>query len=107
MFIDTINKELSALKEKGNFRELRDIDSILSKEGMINLSSNDYLSLGNDKRLRMEFLEYALSNNLRLTSSSSRLLTGNTKEYILLEEKTGFFVRFGKGSRFWLRISCE
>ncbi|MDO5569835.1 MAG: 8-amino-7-oxononanoate synthase [Bacteroidales bacterium] len=87
MFLDKINQELDILKEKGNFRELRDIDSILSKPGMVNLSSNDYLSLGSDELLRREFLEYALENNLRLTSSSSRLLTGNTNEYIELENK--------------------
>lgn len=43
---------------------------------LLNLSSNDYLGLANDKTLKAEFFDSAEIRALPLSSSSSRLLTG-------------------------------
>ena len=52
---------------------------------MLNLSSNDYLGLASDIKLREQFFEET-PNELRImSSSSSRLLTGNFPEYEQLE----------------------
>lgn len=53
---------------------------------MLNLSSNDYLGLSRDTRLRKEFLTRAMEEYLPLSSASSRLLTGNFPVYTELEE---------------------
>ena len=76
-FLDQLTKS----KEEDNLRILPGP----LPDGMINLSSNDYLSLNENKALRLEFLNSALHNDLKLSSSSSRLLTGDFKEFALLE----------------------
>lgn len=53
--------------------------------GMINLSSNDYLGLAADVNIRDEFEHDCEDKKLSFTSSSSRLLTGNSPEYAKLE----------------------
>lgn len=53
--------------------------------GMINLSSNDYLGIGEDQELKAEFLDSGLIGNLNFGAVSSRLLTGNSPEYGELE----------------------
>ena len=53
---------------------------------MLNLSSNDYLGLANDRDLRNEFLDWLRDSDCPLSSSSSRLLTGNFTEYEVLEQ---------------------
>lgn len=84
-------KEILEQKKKdGTFRFLQPIDEIegLHKEErcrFLNLSSNDYLSLGTDSFLREEFLRDQNPEMMRFTASSSRLLTGNSNEYIALE----------------------
>ncbi len=81
-----IQSELDALHEKDQFRVLRDI----KKDGLLNLSSNDYLGLSAMPELREEF--YADLQNCpsdetyALSSSSSRLLTGNHPGYPELEQ---------------------
>jgi len=60
----------------------------LQKNG-INLSSNDYLGIGADKKLIREFYaEFSpeTADQFALGSGSSRLLSGNHNEYTLLEE---------------------
>lgn len=85
-----IEQELVMLREKSNLRELPEIthdgrDVILAGHRMLNLSSNDYLGLGADRRLREEFISTLNADNLLLTASSSRLLTGNFAVYRELE----------------------
>ena len=92
----TFEKDLTRLREKGQFRSLNTIthrsliEADFNGTRYLNLSSNDYLGLGGNTRLLQEFLEKPSGDSLLdafgLTSSSSRLLTGNTQAYDLLEE---------------------
>jgi len=86
MLLDRIQSELAALHEKDQFRVLRDI----KKDGILNLSSNDYLGLGSMPELREEFYanlkKCPADETYALSSSSSRLLTGNHPGYPGLEQ---------------------
>lgn len=91
-FIHSTLLELQALKEKKNFRSLPPLihdgrNVIVHERRMLNLSSNDYLGLANDVSLREEFLKTITPETFLLTSSSSRLLTGNFTAYQELEEQ--------------------
>ncbi|MEG2946162.1 MAG: 8-amino-7-oxononanoate synthase [Bacteroidales bacterium] len=92
MLMNYLEEKLTQKKENGNYRVLLNIDDIreealLRTGDFINLSANDYLGLAENKSLRKEFLETLNEANFRPSSSSSRLLTGNTLEYQLFEEE--------------------
>ena len=82
--------KLDELKQQGNLRQFtsnvqqgRYIE--INSRKMLNLSSNDYLGLASDIKLREQFFDET-PNELRImSSSSSRLLTGNFPEYEQLE----------------------
>ncbi|NNH37914.1 8-amino-7-oxononanoate synthase [Acinetobacter terrae] len=82
--------KLDELKQQGNLRQFtsnvqqgRVIE--INSQKMLNLSSNDYLGLASDLTLREQFFDET-PNELRImSSSSSRLLTGNFPEYEQLE----------------------
>ena len=74
-------KILEQLKLDGNLRKLPNG----LPEDCINLSSNDYLGLNSDDKLRNLFLEKKSASNLKFSAVSSRLLTGNSSEYNILE----------------------
>lgn len=82
--------KLDELKQQGNLRQFtsnvqqgRYIE--INSQMMLNLSSNDYLGLASDLTLREQFFDET-PNELRImSSSSSRLLTGNFPEYEQLE----------------------
>src|SRR5690606_21416239 len=82
--------KLDELKQQGNLRQFtsnvqqgRFIE--INNQKMLNLSSNDYLGLASDLKLREQFFDET-PNELRImSSSSSRLLTGNFPEYEQLE----------------------
>lgn len=83
--------KLHQLQASGNLRSLPEAlhdGKYIVKEGrrMLNLSSNDYLGLALDKELHRTFLKQAAQEALPLSSSSSRLLTGNFPVYSELEE---------------------
>lgn len=83
--------KLYQLKTSGNLRTLPEAlhdGKHIVKDGhrMLNLSSNDYLGLASDHELRRTFLEQCDWDKLPLSSSSSRLLTGNFPVYTALEE---------------------
>lgn len=85
-----MQQELQLLKEHSNLRRLPEIvhdgrDVIVGGQRMLNLSSNDYLGLASDRKLREEFLSTLTPDTFMPTSSSSRLLTGNFTVYEELE----------------------
>lgn len=71
-------QKLLELKNKHNYRELKDANGI-------DFSSNDYLSLANHPKIK-ESIITAMQSGLAVGSSGSRLLTGNKKEFQILEE---------------------
>lgn len=84
-------KLLNTLEAAGNLRclpEVRHQGKWIEKEGqkMLNLSSNDYLGLASRIDLRDSFLARLQETDLPLSSSSSRLLTGNFSIYEELEQ---------------------
>ncbi len=79
---NSYKKKLDNLKNSGNLRVLA---QQVSKK-FINLSSNDYLGILDDNNIVEEFREYANKENLKFGSASSRLLTGNSAEYSILEK---------------------
>lgn len=88
--IEYIQQELQTLKEHSNLRRLpqmtHDGRTVLADgRRMLNLSSNDYLGLAADRKLREEFLQTLTPDTFQPTSSSSRLLTGNFGVYEELE----------------------
>ena len=90
--IEQMQQELQELKEKSNLRKLPAIthegrNVIVDGQRMLNLYSNDYLGLANDRKLRQEFRETLTTETFLPTSSSSRLLTGNFSIYDRLEQQ--------------------
>ncbi len=89
--------ELGRLEATGSLRALPQAESLgrwISRDGrrMLNLSSNDYLGLAAEQSLAEEFADSLHSTSsgggwLPLSSSSSRLLTGNHEAYGALEER--------------------
>ena len=93
------NKLLNNLKASGGLRHLPEIEHqgiYIEKGGqtMLNLSSNDYLGLAARLDLRNNFLGRLKESGLPLSSTSSRLLTGNYSIYTELEQDMAD--RFGR-----------
>jgi 8-amino-7-oxononanoate synthase len=91
-FHERIRRELEELKSNDRYRVLpcitaRNGNSIeLSGQRLLNLSSNDYLGLGDDRELLAAYAEELTKRRYGMSSSSSRLLTGNHPLYDQLEE---------------------
>jgi 8-amino-7-oxononanoate synthase len=88
--LDHFAIQLDALRKQGNLRqfhlgvqESRYIT--MNHQKMLNFSSNDYLGLASNLELREEFFDSVPMQDRRMSSSSSRLLTGNFPEYEQLE----------------------
>lgn len=88
--IDHYAQQLDALKQQGNLRQFtanrqqgRRIQ--IGGRQMLNLASNDYLGLASDIQLREQFFDETPNAQRWMSSSSSRLLTGNFPEYEQLE----------------------
>lgn len=90
MKIEDIKNQLEKKKLENNLRTLK-----IFEEKDLNLSSNDYLGIGQDKKLKEEFLE-KYRDKILFSSSSSRLITGNYKIIRDLEEKLNKI--YGKSS---------
>ncbi len=82
---------LENLRENSHFREVRDIERKDEKyiyfrgKKLLNLSSNNYLGLGDNKNITEEFLDFT-EGKYSFGSASARLLTGNLPVYNELEE---------------------
>ena len=90
--MNTYADELNKLKENGAFREIPDISArkgnyvICGGKELLNLSSNDYLSLSTNEELVNEFLEKKKScSDFQFSASSARLLSGTSDSYKELE----------------------
>ena len=82
--------QLDQLKQQGNFRQFtsncqQDRYIQINDRKMLNLASNDYLGLNADLQLREQFFDETPNDQRWMSSTSSRLLTGNFPEYEQLE----------------------
>lgn len=83
---------LKQLEESGNLRRLPEVEhdgGYVIRDGrrMLNLSSNDYLGLASRVDLQQEFFREMGGNLPPMSSSSSRLLTGNFSVCTVLEKQ--------------------
>ena len=88
--IEHYAQQLDDLKQRGNLRQftanLQQGKMIsINNQTMLNLASNDYLGLAADLQLREQFFDETSNDQRWMSSSSSRLLTGNFPEYEQLE----------------------
>ena len=82
--------QLDDLKQSGNLRQFTvntQHEQFIQIHGqqLLNLASNDYLGLATDVKLREQFFDETPNSQRWMSSSSSRLLTGNFPEYEQLE----------------------
>ncbi|WP_180079605.1 8-amino-7-oxononanoate synthase [Acinetobacter sp. YH12058] len=80
--LDHYAEQLDQLRQQGNFRQFRSNQQQgktieIQQQQMLNLSSNDYLGLASDLRLREQFFDETPNAQRLMSASSSRLLTGN------------------------------
>lgn len=90
--MNTFTSQLQQLLLQGNLRHLPEMVEngayvFIKGMKMLNLSSNDYLGLADDTALRDEFLQTVDMRGCRFSSTSSRLLTGNSVLYRQLEKR--------------------
>ncbi|MGI6395173.1 MAG: aminotransferase class I/II-fold pyridoxal phosphate-dependent enzyme [bacterium] len=86
-----IKENLKILKENSLFRELKTVEKRegnfiwINGKKLLNCSSNDYLGIAGNHELKKEFLSLIAENaellETSFSSSSSRLLTGNSTIY--------------------------
>jgi 8-amino-7-oxononanoate synthase len=81
-----ISRELDSLREQSQFRTLE----ISDETGRINLSSNDYLGLSTDTRLKQAVLD-AVARTEQVGSTGSRLLSGNSRGWEEIESEFAAF----------------
>lgn len=82
MFYNKLTLELEELKKKDNLRSLKDLDTL----PLINFSSNDYLGLAKDIKLRERFFKETPMETLEFGSCGSRLLGGNYRDIVEFEK---------------------
>ena len=88
--LDHFSIQLDKLKQQGNLRQFtsniqQDRHITINDKKMLNLASNDYLGLNSNLQLREQFFDETSNAQRWMSSTSSRLLTGNFPEYEQLE----------------------
>ncbi|MGN0937317.1 8-amino-7-oxononanoate synthase [Acinetobacter amyesii] len=88
--LNHFSDQLDQLKQQGNLRQFtsnhqHDRYISIHDRNMLNLASNDYLGLASNLHLREQFFDETPNAQRWMSSSSSRLLTGNFPEYEQLE----------------------
>jgi 8-amino-7-oxononanoate synthase len=83
-------QQLDDLKQQGNLRQFStNVQQSrfirINEREMLNLASNDYLGLASNLQLREQFFDETPIAQRTMSSSSSRLLTGNFPEFEQLE----------------------
>ncbi|WWC70244.1 uncharacterized protein I206_104194 [Kwoniella pini CBS 10737] len=81
-----LDRLLEGRKEKNRFRSLKEYD-ITSNSGLVDFSSNDYLSLTSSSSLRRNYLGKLASTPSIFGSTGSRLLSGCTPSHSSLEKR--------------------
>lgn len=89
--MEYFHQQLAQLKNANQYRSIPYLTHhgrYIERDGrlMLNMSSNDYLGLASNKKLHETFFQQYGENLPALTSSSSRLLTGNFPIYNDLEQ---------------------
>lgn len=93
--LNFITKQLNGLKEQGVYRKLAVLQgpsgprSLINGREVINLSSNNYLGLANDERMKNAALEAI--NNLGVGAGAVRTIIGNMSIHEELEKKLAEF----------------
>lgn len=108
-------KELEKLQNENNYRSLKSLDYegnfiIYKGKKLLNLCSNDYLSLNINQELKHKFLKNIKDKDFYFSSASSRSLSGG---FSIFEELESLLENFFKGknallfnSGFSLNYSC-
>lgn len=111
MFYDD---EIEYLKKIDNYRQIYNIKKksgkyiFIDNNILLNLSSNDYLGLSTNKQLLKEFINSKLEDDEFLFSSaSSRLLTGSSSVYNLLEKNLARMFKKEKALIFNTGYQCN
>ena len=111
MFYDD---EIEYLKKIDNYRQIYNIKKksgkyiFIDNNILLNLSSNDYLGLSTNKQLLKEFINSKLEDDEFLFSSaSSRLLTGSSSVYNLLEKNLAKLFKKEKALIFNTGYQCN
>ena len=78
---DFFNTYLQQIEQQGNLRKIPSEPA----EGLIDLSSNDYMSIASNRSFFEEFYNQCDKNDIYMSSSASRLLSQKQKNYDALE----------------------
>lgn len=84
MRINSYRKSISELKANGNYRLIPNFQEDITNN-LIDFSSNDYLGLGANKRIKEEFFSKYEHHYFEMTASASRLLSQSQNIYLQLE----------------------
>lgn len=93
--MDYLKRELEELEKQGLFRTLRlvngpqDAKIVIGAKSLINLSSNNYLGLSNNKRLKNAAIDAI--RKFGVGSGASRLISGNMLLHKKLEDRLAQF----------------
>jgi 8-amino-7-oxononanoate synthase len=94
--LDRYKSELISLEEISRLRKLKTIEKrencyiLIGKNKYLNCSSNDYIGIAGNNKLKEQFLNWCSDNtdllDTTFSSSSSRLLSGNSSVYDEVEK---------------------